>query len=77
MPFSFYLMQTAEILYIYHVTVADKWDWISIVLEWEEKEFQEAIRAEVGTTSPCTTDSSKIEFLKVFTGTDIITQHTA
>ena len=39
----------------------------------EEKEFQEAMRAEVGTTSLCTTNSSKNKFLQVFTGADIIT----
>ena len=49
--FSFYLMQAAEILYIYWVTMVDKWDQISCVLEQEEKEFQEAMRAEVATTS--------------------------
>ena len=69
-------MWAAEILDIYHVTMADKWDWISIVLEQEEKEFQEAMKAEVGTTSLCTINSSKMEFLKVFTGADIIAQHT-
>ena len=57
--------------------MADKWDWISHVLEREEKEFQQAMPAEVGTTSLCTINSSKMEFLKVFTGTSIITQHTA
>ena len=31
--------------------------------------------AEVGTTSLCTTNSSKMEFLKVFTGADIIVQY--
>ena len=56
--------------------MAEKWDWISLVLEWEEKEFQEPMRAEVGTTSLCTTGSSKMEFLKVFTGADIISQYT-
>ena len=39
--------------------------------------LQETMRAEVCTTSPCTTDSCKMEFLKVFTSTGIITQHTA
>ena len=56
--------------------MVDKWDQISLVLEWEEKEFQEAKRAEVGTTSLCTTNSSKKKFPKVFTGADIITQYT-
>ena len=32
----------------------------------EEKEFQEAMRSELGTTSLWTTNSSKIKFLKVF-----------
>ena len=44
------------------------------ILEREEKEFQEVMRAEVGTTSSCTTNSSKIQFLKEFTGTGIIAQ---
>ena len=56
--------------------MAEKWDWISLALEWEEKEFQESMRTEVGTTSLCTTDSSKMEFLKVFTGADITAQYT-
>ena len=56
--------------------MADKWDWISLDLEWEEKEFQEAMRAEIGTTSLWTTNSSKMKYLKVFTGADIITQYT-
>ena len=42
------------------------------ILEREEKEFQEVMRAKVGTISSCTTNLSKIEFLKVFTGTGII-----
>ena len=75
--FSLYLVQAAKILYIYGVTMADKWDQMSLVLEQEEKELQEAMRAEVGTTSLCTTNSSKMKFLKVFTGADIIAQHTA
>ena len=54
----------------------DKWDQIAQVLKQEEKEFQDAMRAEVGTTSLCTTNSSKIELFKVFTGADIITQYT-
>ena len=57
--------------------MVDKGDQISLVLEQEEKEFQEAMRAEVGTTPLCTTESSKIKFLKVFTGADIISKCTA
>ena len=41
----------------------------------KEEEFKEAMRAEVGTTSLCTTTSSKMDFHKVSTGADIINQH--
>ena len=57
--------------------MADKLDQISCVLEREEMEFQEAMKAEVGTTFLCTINSSETEFSKVFAGADIITQHTA
>ena len=57
--------------------MVENWDWISCVLEQEEKEFQEAMRAEVGAISLWTTYSSKMKFLKVFTGADIIAQHVA
>ena len=57
--------------------VVDKWDCISHILERENREFQEAMRAQVGTTFPHTINLSRMEFLKVFTGTDIITQCTA
>ena len=60
----------------FYVTKADNLDQISCVLEWEEREFQEAMRAEVGTASLCTPDLSKMEFLKVFTGADIMAQYT-
>ena len=56
--------------------VADKWSPISSILEKKEEEFQAAMRAEVGTTPLCTINSNKMEFLKVFTGADIITQYT-
>ena len=55
--------------------MVDEWSHISSILEREE-EFQEAMRAEVGTTSLCTINSNRMEFLKVFTGADIITQYT-
>ena len=52
----------------------DKWDHMSHILEREEKEFQEAMRTEVGTTSFQTNSLSKMKYLKVFTGTGIITK---
>ena len=74
--YFFFIVWAAKILHIYWVTMVDKWDGISLVLEWEKK-FQEAMRAEVGTTSFHTTNSSMIELPKVFTGTGIIAQDTA
>ena len=44
--------------------MVDEGSHISCILEREEGEFQAAIRAEVGNTSLCTTNSNRIEFLK-------------
>ena len=55
--------------------MADKQDHILYILERENREFQEAMRAQVGSTFLHTINSSRIEFLKVFTGTGIITQY--
>ena len=44
--------------------MADNWSHISCILERVEEEFQAAMRAEVGATSLCFTNSNKIEFLK-------------
>ena len=41
-----------------NLQMADKWDYMSYILGREEKEFQEAMRAEVGTTSSHTNNLS-------------------
>ena len=57
--------------------MAEKRGCISHILEREDMEFQEAMRAQVGTTSSHTNSSSRMEFYKIFTGAGIITQCTA
>ena len=57
--------------------MADKWGHISHILEREDREFQEAMRVQVGTTSFHTNSSSRMEFHEIFMGTGIITQCTA
>ena len=57
--------------------MAEKWDHILHFLERENREFQEAMRAQVGTTFSHTNKSSRMEFLKIFTGAGITTQCTA
>ena len=52
--------------------MSDQCDHISHILEREENEFQEALRAELGTTFSHTNSSGKMKFLKVFMGTGII-----
>ena len=52
--------------------MAARWGYISHILEREDREFQEAIRVQVGTTFCHTNSSSRMEFLKTFTGVDII-----
>ena len=69
-PFSF-TGKVTEVLEI-DLQMADEWSHISHILEREEEEFQAAMRAEVDTTSLCTINSNKIEFLKYFTDADII-----
>ena len=54
--------------------MAEKWDCISCILERQNSEFQEAMRAQVGTTFSHTNNLSRMEFCKVFTGISIITQ---
>ena len=57
--------------------MTEKWDCILHILERENREFQEAMRAQVGTFFPHINNLSRIEFLKVFTGAGIITQSAA
>ena len=57
--------------------MAEEWDCISHVLEIEDREFEEAMRAQVGTFSSHAKNSSRMEFLKIFTGAGIIAQCTA
>ena len=75
MPF-FFILQAANFPYT-KLQMADKWDCISCILERDNREFQKAMRTQVGTTFCCTVNSSKMEFLKVFTGTGIIAQYIA
>ena len=56
--------------------MADKWSHISCILIKEEEGFKKAMRAEVGITSLCTNNSHKLDFVRLFTGTDIIAQYT-
>ena len=56
--------------------MADKWGHILHILEREGREFQEAMRVQVGTTFSHTNSSSRMEFLKTFTGAGSITQFT-
>ena len=52
--------------------MTEEWGHISHILEREDREFQEAMRAQVGTTFSHTLSSSRMEFLKTFTGAGII-----
>ena len=56
--------------------MAEKWGHISHILEREDRESQEAMRVQIGTTSH-TNSSSRMEFHKTFTGAGITTQCTA
>ena len=51
--------------------IAEKWDQITHILE---REFQETLRAQVGTTIPRINSSNKMESFKTFTGAGIIAQ---
>ena len=57
--------------------MAEKWGCISHILEREDRELQEVMRVQVGTTSSHINSSSRMEFHKIFTGASIIAQCTA
>ena len=57
--------------------MAEKWSQIKHILEREDREFQEAMREQVGTTFSHIYSSNKRESFKTFTGAAIITQCTA
>ena len=57
--------------------MSDKWDHILHILERENRDFREAMRAQVGITFLHTINLSRMEILKVFTGAGIIAQYTA
>ena len=56
--------------------MAEKWNQIAHILEREDREFKEAIKGQVGTTSSSPNNSKKMGSLKMPTGTSIITQCT-
>ena len=45
--------------------MAEEWGWIMHTLEREDKEFQEAMRVQVGTTLPHIKNSNKMESFKI------------
>ena len=69
----FFILQ--DIPYI-RLQIADKWYFISCILERENKEFQEAMRAQVGTTFSHANNSSRMISQNIL-GAVIITQCTA
>ena len=44
--------------------MAEKWDQIAHILEREDREFKEAMKGQVGTTSSSPNNSKKMESLK-------------
>ena len=55
----------------------EKWEYILHILERGNREFHEAMRAQVVTIFIHANNSSRMEFLKVFTDAGIIIQCTA
>ena len=54
-----------------------KWGQITHILERKDREFQEAMRVQVGTTFSHINSSNTMESFKIFTGAGIIAQCTA
>ena len=52
--------------------MAAKWGQITHILEREDREFEDAMRGQVGTTSSSPNSSSKMGSLKMPTGTGIV-----
>ena len=72
----FFILWVTDIPYI-RLQMAEKWNHTSHILERENREFQEAMTAQAGTTFSHTNNSSRMEFFKLFTGAGIIAQCTA
>ena len=76
-PFILRVMNSQFWIGILYWEMAEESGQITHIFEREEREFQDAMRGQVGTTFSCINSSNKMEPFQTFTGAGIITHCTA